>query len=119
MKIQVKRGVKANLPALSEGELAFCTDTGELYVGGESKNIPVKGVDCVPVAGGTMTGDLTVGSSQIQTNGYIIGTWLRTTQVGKAAADTGKVAVIDNGWIYYRTPQEIVAACESFDGGDF
>jgi hypothetical protein len=33
-KIQIKRGLKANLPQmLSEGEFALCTDTQELFLG--------------------------------------------------------------------------------------
>jgi hypothetical protein len=33
-KIQIKRGLRANLPAiLSVGELAYCTDTKELFIG--------------------------------------------------------------------------------------
>lgn len=31
--IQIKRGVKAKLPVLPDGELGYCTDTGELYIG--------------------------------------------------------------------------------------
>ena len=33
MSIQVKRGMKKDLPQLKDGELAFCKDTKELYVG--------------------------------------------------------------------------------------
>ena len=32
-KLQIRRGAKANLPTLSEGELGYCTDTKEVYVG--------------------------------------------------------------------------------------
>lgn len=38
--IQIKRGLKANLPLLLAGEMAFCTDTKEIYVGdGESNHL--------------------------------------------------------------------------------
>lgn len=37
-KIQIKRGNKANLPALSDGEFGFCTDTNELYIGNGGTN---------------------------------------------------------------------------------
>ncbi len=37
-KLLIKRGVKANLPTLSTGELGLCTDTNELYVGSSSGN---------------------------------------------------------------------------------
>jgi hypothetical protein len=42
-KIIIKRGLKANLPVLDDGELAFCTDTNELFIGSESGNILLKG----------------------------------------------------------------------------
>ena len=31
--IRVKRGTKYNMPTLKDGEMAFCKDTGELYIG--------------------------------------------------------------------------------------
>jgi hypothetical protein len=37
-KIQVKRGLKTNLPILDTGEPGFCTDTGELFFGDGSTN---------------------------------------------------------------------------------
>ena len=60
-------------------------------------------------SGGTMTGNLKVGSSNIGTNGYIEGTWLKSTQASNKGSNTGKVAVFDDsGWLYYRTPAQIV-----------
>ena len=40
-KIKIKRGIKADLPTLEEGELGFTTDTKEVYVGasGGNKNV--------------------------------------------------------------------------------
>jgi hypothetical protein len=38
-KIQVKRGVKANLPTLSVGEPAFTTDTKQVFVGDGTTNV--------------------------------------------------------------------------------
>ncbi len=61
-------------------------------------------------SGGTMTGDLKVGSSNIGTNGYVEGTWLKSTKTTNKGSDTGKIAVFDeNGWLYYRTPKQILA----------
>lgn len=37
--IKIKRGLKVNLPALEIGELAFCTDTKELFIGSNDGNI--------------------------------------------------------------------------------
>lgn len=40
-KIKIKRGSKSNLPILDIGEMAFCTDTNEVYVGSATGNILV------------------------------------------------------------------------------
>ena len=39
--IQIKRGLKAHLPTLLAGEMAFCTDTKEIYVGDGTNNTVV------------------------------------------------------------------------------
>lgn len=36
--IQIKRGLKADLPILAEGEMGLCTDTRELYIGNGTTN---------------------------------------------------------------------------------
>ena len=61
----------------------------------------------VPKTGGTMTGNLKVGSASIGTNGYIQGTWLQTTasiHLGNAPPD---YPVLSGGWIYSRTADEM------------
>lgn len=64
------------------------------------------GQEKVNLSGDTMTGDLKVGSSSIGTNGYVEGTWLRTTAAGDKAGD---FATIDNsGWIYKRKPANVL-----------
>lgn len=64
----------------------------------------------VSKAGDTMTGDLTVGSAQIQTNGYVTGTWLKGTAANHLTTAATKIAVQDSsGWIYHRTPSEILS----------
>lgn len=63
--------------------------------------------DYLPLSGGTLTGDLTVGSASVKKNGYIEGTWLKTTS---ATSKAGNFATIDgDGWVYYRTPAETLA----------
>ena len=63
-------------------------------------------VGALPTSGGSLTGNLTVGSSSIGTNGYIEGTWLRTT---KATESAGNFATISgDGWIYKRTPANVL-----------
>ena len=46
-KIQVRRGLRANLPILSVGELGFCTDTKELFIGSDSGNVAIANLDHV------------------------------------------------------------------------
>ena len=40
--IQIKRGLKANLPALAVGELGFTIDTHEVFIGSAAGNVPVE-----------------------------------------------------------------------------
>lgn len=42
-KIQIRRGLEADLPALSVGELGFTTDTHLLYIGTSTGNVLVQG----------------------------------------------------------------------------
>lgn len=53
-------------------------------------------------SGGTLTGNLT--------GQYITGTWLQTTAVSDLGKTPDKIAVLDDsGWVYYRTPLELLA----------
>lgn len=60
--IQIKRGAKSSLPTLAAGQLGFCTDTFELYVGTGSANkfIGSPGVIVNPM---TTQGDVIYGGS--------------------------------------------------------
>ena len=58
--------------------------------------------DYLPLAGGTMTGNLT--------GKYIAGTWLQSKEAADLGKASSKVAVLDDsGWVYYRTPAEILS----------
>ena len=97
--------------ATDDRSVAIGSDDSPVYVqaNGVVKATSKKFSDYLPLAGGTLTGNLKVGSSSIGTNGYIEGTWLKTTHAVNKGSGTGKVAVIDSaGWIYYRTPKEIL-----------
>lgn len=61
----------------------------------------------VDKTGDTMTGNLTVGSAKLETNGYVTGTWLKTTADIALSTKPSKIAVINGGWIYSRTPEQI------------
>lgn len=61
-------------------------------------------------SGGTMTGNL-IGQ-------YIIGTWLQTTEATDLGRAPGKIAVLDeSGWVYYRTPAELLTDIGASGGG--
>lgn len=66
-KLQLRRGTKANLPTLASGELGFCTDTKEIYVGDGSANTRVGG-------GITLTGTLAAGSTSLTLSNSLITT---------------------------------------------
>lgn len=64
--------------------------------------------------GNTFTGKQTLNSPasdgySINAAGYIKGSWLQSQTMSNKGSNTGKVCVFDNaGWIYYRTPAEIL-----------
>lgn len=62
---------------------------------------PADSTKVLPLSGGTLTGNLT--------GKYIIGTWLQATDAGHLTTTPTKISVFDDkGWIYYRTPAEIL-----------
>lgn len=62
---------------------------------------PADSTKVLPLSGGTLTGNLT--------GKYIIGTCLQATAAGHLATTPTKIPVFDDkGWIYYRTPAEIL-----------
>lgn len=63
-------------------------------------------------AGGTLTGNLT--------GKYITGTWLQSTAASNLGRTPGKIAVLDDsGWVYYRTPAELLADIGGMPSGDY
>ena len=87
-----------------------------------SENVPVKSVNsktgavvlgasdvgALPTSGGTLTGNLTVGSASIKTNGNVVGTWLQGTATNHLTNAATKIAVQDgSGRVYHRTAEEI------------
>ena len=54
------------------------------------------------LTGGTLTGNLT--------GKYLIGTWLKSTDASALATAATKICVLDGeGWVYYRTPAQILS----------
>ena len=83
---------------------------GVTSVNGKSGDVTLTASDvgALPSSGGTLTGNLTVGSAKIQTNGYVVGTWLQGTATNHLTKAATKIAVQDgSGWVYHRTAEEI------------
>lgn len=64
-------------------------------------------VGAVSKTGDIMTGNLTVGSASLQTDGYVIGTFLKTTANIALGSAASKIAVINDGWVHSRTTEQI------------
>ena len=75
-------------------------------------------VGAVAKTGDTMTGDLTVGSAKMQTNGYVTGTWLRSTAKIALSTKPSQIAVVNDGWVYTRTPEQIADDIGAITSGD-
>ena len=62
-------------------------------------------------SGGTFTGNVH--------GKYFCGTWLQSTEASDLGRTPGKIAVLDDsGWVYYRTPAELLADIGAMAGGD-
>ena len=61
----------------------------------------------VSKTGDTITGDLVVGNSKLQTNGYIIGTWLRATADIASNTKANLWCILKDGWVYTRTTEQV------------
>ena len=62
-------------------------------------------------SGGTFTGNVY--------GKYFCGTWLQSNAASDLGRTPGKIAVLDDsGWVYYRTPAELLADIGAMAGGD-
>lgn len=65
--------------------------------------------------GNTFTGKQTLNSPSsdgysINAAGCVKGSWLQAPSTRHAGSGTGKICVLDgSGWIYYRTPEEVLS----------
>lgn len=63
-------------------------------------------------SGGTFTGNVY--------GKYFCGTWLQSNAASDLGRTPGKIAVLDDsGWLYYRTPAELLADIGGMSGGDY
>lgn len=68
--------------------------------------------DKMDKSGGTFTGNVS--------GRYFTGTWLQTTDASDLGRTPGKIAVLDeSGWVYYRTPAELLADIGAMSGDDY
>ena len=98
----------------------FLTDVPVDSVNGKTGAVKLSASDVGAVAktGDTMTGDLTVGSAKMQTNGYVTGTWLRSTAKIALSTKPSQIAVVNDGWVYTRTPEQIADDIGAITSGD-
>ena len=98
----------------------FLTDVPVDSVNGKTGAVKLAASDVGAVAktGDTMTGDLTVGSAKMQTNGYVTGTWLRSTANIALWTKPSQIAVVNDGWVYTRTPEQIADDIGAITSGD-
>ena len=98
----------------------FLTDAPVDSVNGKTGAVELAASDVGAVAktGDTMTGDLSVGSAKMQTNGYITGTWLRSTANIALSTKPSQIAVVNDGWVYTRTPEQIADDIGAITSGD-
>lgn len=90
-------------------DVSGVTFTELSYLSGVTSKVQDQIDGKVNKSGDTMTGTLTVGSASLQTNGYVTGTWLKTTADIALSSTPTKIAVINDGWVYSRTPVQIKA----------
>lgn len=102
---------KVNNKALSSDITLSASDVGALP---DTTVIPDISGKANLTGGNTFTGKQTLNSPasdgySINAAGYIKGSWLQSSATSNKGANTGKVCVFDDaGWIYYRTPAEIL-----------
>ena len=118
-KLQIRRGLKANIPTLAEGELGFCTDTKDIYVGDGSTNTLVGGdslsatidtkanITAITIPAGRMRGDVDGDGEITSADGYKIqramvgATKLDDVQIWCADANNdGSITAADSQEIY-------------------
>lgn len=91
VKIQIKRGTKANLPTLAPGEWGLATDTREVFIGSGSGNIPVATLDSNgKIPGGNLDLSGYVPASR-KINGKALTSDISLTASDVGAATTGYV----------------------------
>lgn len=95
----------STVPKVGSSPLALKSDIPTV----DTSNLAKLDAENTFTKGQVITGG-TSGGYSIDANGYIRGSWLQASSTTNKGSNTGKVCVFDgNGWIYYRTPSEILS----------
>lgn len=111
-EIRVKRGLKANLPVLKEGEPAYCTDTKEYYIGTPEGNVLV---------GSQTSGGDTGGGGSVPSNVILFEDWVDgetvtiDTSTTPPADTTAPVLTITAGGTFTGTKTVTLSVNETAD----
>lgn len=101
----VTAGTYNSVTVDSKGRVTAGTNTPAV----DTSNLAKLDAENTFTKGQVITGE-TSGGYSIDANGYIRGSWLQASSTANKGSNTGKVCVFDgNGWIYYRTPSEILS----------
>jgi hypothetical protein len=71
-KIQIRRGLKTNLPSLDVGEPALCTDTREVYVGNSGGNVQLVSKETLDSHTGNYTLQIPYAAAAGSANSYTV-----------------------------------------------
>lgn len=113
-KISATESEEIKIPASSVDGLSTVATSGSYNDLSNKPTIPDVSGKANLSGGNTFTGKQTLNSPasdgySINASGYIKGSWLQASAISNKGSNTGKVCVFDNsGWIYYRTPTEIL-----------
>ena len=121
-KIQIKRGLKANLPTLSVGELAYCTDTKELFIGTgipETPNLLINDLseyydkdEIQELAGDGLSWDAVEGEFKVNSIFDPDGTYDNLVAKGTTKEDVGLGSVTDDAQVTSVTASSPLSATE-------
>lgn len=108
-KIQIKRGLKSNLPTLNVGEPALCTDTKEVFIGSASGNVQLAKTEYISNPNLLINGDFQIWQRGENFSGisggmglYTADRWLINSMDKHSAIRVGngiKMTVGTMGWI--------------------
>lgn len=73
------------------------------------KVAPIDTSSFMPKSGGTFTGAVNFPSASIDGNGYVTGTWLRTTNATEFSSGWSDVFVNNGGWLYKRSKANFIS----------